>query len=187
MSQQRLHRPHPPRCRSPIAPRVKHRGIALLSVLLVGCSAAIPSTSPNAHTDLAPPPTAGVQAWLTHSGYGLRLQPLSDSELAQVRVTRTAAITLALASPPVRFANGAVMTWTHAGCVYLGDFQELGLDYVLPQRPVAAYVVQIIGPPVDGGTPKPQGSVAAVINAISGKSESVISIADVVFGTTCGS
>lgn len=160
--------------------------IALLIVPLVGCSPAIPSTSPNTHvTDLAPPPTAAVQAWLAHSGYGLRLQPLSNSELAQVGVTRTAAIAVALASPPVRFANGASMSWTHAGCVYLGDFQMFGLD-VLPQRPVAAYVVQIIGPPVDGGTPKPQGSVAAVINAISGKRESVISIADVVFGTTCG-
>jgi len=160
--------------------------IAFLIVPLVGCSAPIPSASPSVHvTDLAPPPTAAVQAWLTHSGYGLRFQPFSGSELAQVRVTRTAAIALALASPPVRFANGAVMTWTHVGCVYLGDFQEFGLD-VLPQRPVAAYVVQIIGPPVDGGTPKPQGSVAAVINAISGKREKVISIADVVFGTTCG-
>ncbi len=160
--------------------------IALVSLLLVGCSAAIPSTSPSGRvTDLAPPPTAAVQAWLTHSGYRLRLRPLSASELAQVRVTRIAAIAVALASPPVRFANGASMTWTRAGCVYLGDFQASGLG-VLPSRPVAAYVVQIIGPPVDGGTPKPQGSVAAVINVISGKSESVISIADVVFGTTCG-
>ena len=160
--------------------------IALLIVPLIGCSPAIPTTSPKAHvTDLAPPPTATVQLWLAHSGYGLRLQPLSNSEFAQVRVTRTAAIGVALASPPVRFANGASMTWTHAGSVYLGDFQESGLG-VLPSRPVAAYVVQIIGPPVDGGTPKPQGSVAAVINAISGKTESLISIADVVFGTTCG-
>ena len=160
--------------------------IALLNVLLVGCSAAIPSTSPTTHvTDLAPPPNVAAQSWLTKSGYGLRLQPLSDSELAQVRVTRTSAITLALASPPVRFANGASMTWTHAGCVYLGDFQESGPGR-LPSPLIAAYVVQIIGPPVDGGTPKPQGSVAAVINAISGRSESVISIANVVFGTTCG-
>ena len=160
--------------------------IALLSLLLVGCSAAIPSTSPNTRvSDLAPAPTAAVQAWLVNSGYGLRLQPLSDGELARVRVTRTAAIEVALASPPVRFANGASMTWTHPGCVYLGDFQESGLGRP-PSLPVAAYVVQIIGPRVNGGTPKPQGSVAAVINAISGKSESVISIADVVFGTTCG-
>ena len=137
--------------------------------------------------ELADPPPPAIQDWLATIGMGFR--PLTNPELATVKVTVANARREALAEPPQGVGTrGAKFVWSKIGCLYLGYYRYQAMasisgDYVPPQLP--AYLVQLLAPPVKGF---PGGNVEVmVIDARTGQPGERFGYGPpVVLGTTCG-
>jgi hypothetical protein len=137
--------------------------------------------------ELADPPPAAVQTWLA-KWTSVRFRPLTDPELAGVRITAAAAKGVALTLPPQGYGpDGSVIEWTKVGCVFLGYYKGPpmpSVGYVAPEFP--AYLVQLIGAPAPG-FPNLNIEVVA-INAQTGQQDGGPGStgAGPMLGTTCG-
>jgi len=167
--------------------------VALLAAVgLVGFGLAHDGTSTSASRaplpvgELADSPPPAVQTWLAQYPQGPRLRPLTDSELAKVRVTAATAKRVALASRGFGYGpDVTLVVWTKVGSIFLGYYKAPyygTAGYVPPAFP--AYVVQVFAAPVPGFLDVNRGWI--VVDAETGKETDGYGGGAVAFGMTCG-
>jgi hypothetical protein len=165
----------------------------MVGALLVACSTPLPSQTPAPSgstpplADLASPPPTSVQSDL-HAG-GIAFVPLTDAQLATVRVTAAQARRTGLADDAFGYGSGdARVVWTEVGCIFLGYYtapQMPRVGYVAPEFP--AYLVQVLADPVPDFPMINIGVV--VVNATTGEQRTTYGAGTPphgIMGTTCG-
>lgn len=167
-------------------------------MLLAACSAPapepslgpVPSGSAPASELLAPNPPLAVQAALGSAG--ITFVPLTENQLATVRVTRDEAEPTALASRGFGYgSDGELVVWEEVGCVFLGMYTAPAMpthgDPYVP-NPFPAYLVQVLADPIPD-FPKMNFGVV-VVDATSGQLKTQFGGGgrppDGLMGTTCG-
>jgi hypothetical protein len=166
---------------------------ATVGVLMVACSAPLASKTvpPPGSTpplaDLASPPPPSVQIDL-HAAR-LTFVPLTDAQLATVRVTAAEARRIALADDAFEYgSDGARVVWSEVGCIFLGYYTappQPSVGYVPPEFP--AYLVQVLGDPVPDFPMINIGVV--VVDATTGEQSTTYGAGTPphgIMGTTCG-
>lgn len=144
------------------------------------------SGSPLPVGELADSPPPAVETWFAQGPEGSRLRPLTDSELATVRVTAATARRVALASRGFGYGpNGNLVVWTTVECVSLGYYTapfEPSVGYVPTAFP--AYVVQVFAAPVPGFPEAYRALI--VVDAETGQVTDTYGDDAGAFATTCG-
>ncbi len=107
-------------------------------LLLVACSEPLPANA------LAPDPPMNVQNHLRAEAR-IGFEPLTNEELAIVRITAAQARRIGLAAGGMGYGAGDDrVTWQKVGCIYLGYYTAPSMPsfgYVPPEFP--AYLVQV--------------------------------------------
>lgn len=170
----------------------------IVGVLLVACSAPLPrpSTSPTAiaptastlpASALAAAPPSSVQNDLLTAR--ISFVPLTEAQLATVRVTAAEAQRTALADDAFGYGpDDARVVWEKVGCIFLGYYTGPGqprVGYVRPEFP--AYLVQVLDDPVHDFPMINIGVV--VVDATTGEQSTTYGAGpppDGIIGTTCG-
>lgn len=171
----------------------------MVSAVLVGCTAPLPSPSheptPIAPSDstrpgrelASPPPTSVQHDLLARARIGF--VPLTEAQQATVRVTAAEARRTGLADGGMGYGpDDARVVWKKVGCIFLGYYtapQMPRIGYVPPEFP--AYLVQVLADPVPAFPMINIGVV--VVDATTGERSSTYGAGtppDGIMGTTCG-